>query len=99
MRVIARRTLREFWEQPGRSDAEQQLKAWFKEAKAADWQTPAEVKVAYRSASIIGNRRVVFNIAGNKYRLVVQVNYQYRVVYVRFIGTHAEYDQIDAAEI
>ena len=98
MRVISRRTLREFWEKPGRRDAEQPLKAWFREAAHADWASPADVKAAYRSASIVGNSRVVFNIAGNKYRLAVRVNYTYRVVYVRFIGTHREYDMIDVTE-
>lgn len=98
MRVISRKRLREFWEKPGRRDAEQPLKAWFREAARADWASPADVKAAYRSASIVGNSRVVFNIAGNKYRLVVRVNYAYRVVYVRFIGTHREYDMIDVTE-
>ncbi len=99
MRVIARRTLREFWERPGHADAEQPLKAWFRDAEAADWAKPSEVKADIGSASIVANQRVVFNIAGNKYRLVVQINYAFRVVYVRFIGTHGEYDQIDAARI
>lgn len=98
MRVISRKRLREFWEKPGRRDAEQPFKAWFREAARADWASPADVKAAYRSASIVGNSRVVFNIAGNKYRLVVRVNYAYRVVYVRFIGTHREYDMIDVTE-
>src|SRR3954453_3210300 len=99
MRIIARRTLREFWERPGRGDAEQPLKAWFREVEHADWTKPADVKKAFRSASIVGNGRVVFNIAGNKYRLVVRVNYPYRIVYVRFIGTHGAYDDIDETEV
>lgn len=99
MRVIARRTLREFWEKPGHEDAEQPLRAWFREAELADWKNPAEVKAAYRSASVIANQRVVFNIGGNKYRLVVRINYPYRVAYIRFIGTHAAYDNIDATTV
>jgi mRNA interferase HigB len=99
MRIIARKTLRQFWERAERSDSEQPLRAWFREATKADWKSPAEVKAAYRSASIVGNQRVVFNIAGNKYRLVVRINYAYRVVYIRFVGTHADYDQIDVEEV
>ena len=99
MRVISRRALREFWERPGRRDAEQPLRSWFREATRADWASPAKVKAAFRSASIVGNSGVVFNIAGNKYRLVVRVNYPYRIVYVRFIGTHREYDKIDVEEV
>ena len=72
------------------------MKAWFQEAKSADWMTPHQIKAMYRSASVIGDNRIVFNIAGNKYRLVVKFNYSYRIGYVRFIGTHAQYDQIDA---
>ncbi len=99
MRLISRKTLREFWEQPSCVDSEQPLRAWFREATRADWKNPAEVKSAYRSASILGNNRVVFNIAGNKYRLIVKVNYAYGVVYIRFVGTHAEYDRIDVNKV
>ena len=99
MRILSRKTLREFWQRAGCRDAEQPLKAWFREASHADWANPADVKAAFRTASIVGNSRVVFNIAGNKYRLVVRVNYAYRIVYVRFIGTHREYDQIDVEEV
>lgn len=97
MRIIARKTLREFWKQ--HADAEQPLKAWFREAAHADWATPGAIKAVYRSASLVGDNRVVFNIAGNKYRLVVKVNYAYRVMYVRFIGTHRQYDAIDVMEV
>jgi len=99
MRIIAPRTLRDHWGRPGRSDSEQPLKAWLAETKAADWRTPAAIKEQFGSASILGGGRIVFNIAGNKYRLVVWINFAYRVVYVRFIGTHAEYDLIDAKTI
>ena len=99
MRIIAVRTLREFWEQPDRGDAEQPLKAWVKEAEDATWRTPAHIKAQYGNASIIGDNRVVFNIAGNRFRLVVKFHYNKGVGYVRFIGTHPEYDQIDAETI
>jgi mRNA interferase HigB len=99
MRIISRKALREFWERPGRADAEQPLRAWFREATRADWKNPAAVKADYRSASIVANNRIVFNIAGNKYRLVVRINYAYRVVYIRFVGTHAEYGRINVNEV
>ena len=99
MRIISRKALRLFWEKPEYADAEQALKAWFREASNADWASPAQIKAAFGTASIIANNRVVFNIGGNKYRLVVRVNYPYRVMYVRFIGTHAEYDRINVEEI
>ena len=97
MRIIARGTLRVFWE--ANPDAEQPLKSWFREAEAAGWETPHDVKDQYGTASVIGDSRIVFNIAGNKYRLVVKFNYPYRVGYIRFIGTHAEYDEIDAEAV
>jgi mRNA interferase HigB len=99
MRVIARKTLRDFWTQPAYADSEQPLKAWYQEATKADWTGPADVKEKYRSASVLRNNRVALNIAGNKYRLVVSVNYPYRVVYVRFVGTHKMYDAIDAGTV
>jgi mRNA interferase HigB len=86
--VIARCTLREFW--LSHPDAEQPLRAWYGEACRASWQTPQEVKASFRSASIVGNSRVVFNIAGNKYRLVVAVAYRWQTMGGRFVGTHAE---------
>jgi len=100
VRVIAKRTLREFWERDRRhADARQPLQAWFREVSRANWRTPAEVKAQYRSASILQGGRVVFNIAGNKYRLVVSVRYVSYTVYVRFGGTHAQYDRIDSKTI
>ncbi|MDA0261804.1 MAG: type II toxin-antitoxin system HigB family toxin [Proteobacteria bacterium] len=98
MRVIALRTLGEHWHKPGRQDSEQPLRAWFRETEWADWKAPADIKAKYRSASFVGER-VVFNIAGNKYRLVAWINYPYRVVYVRFVGTHAEYNKINVEAI
>ena len=97
MRIIAKRALREFWER--HPDAREPLLAWYREVEQEDWDTPAKVKAKYRSASIVGGSRVVFNIKGNDYRLVVRVLYAYRVVYVRFVGTHAEYDAIDVEEV
>lgn len=97
MRIIALRTLRQFWEShPQGREAEAALWAWYAEAARADWATPADVKAQYRQASVLKSGRVVFNVAGNKFRLVVRINYPYRVVYVRFVGTHAEYDAVDA---
>lgn len=96
MRIIAKRTLREFWKLY--PDAEDPLLAWYREVEKEDWSKPSQVKDKYRSASFVGDR-VVFNIKGNDYRLVVRINYPYRVVYVRFVGTHEEYDEIDVEEV
>jgi mRNA interferase HigB len=97
MRIIARRTLREFWEQ--HPDARQALQAWYADVKRADWKTPTEIKASYRNASFLANNRVVFNVKGNQYRVIVVVQYQHGIVYIRFVGTHREYDRIDAARI
>lgn len=99
MRVLSRATLREFWEQPKYADSEMPLMAWYDEAKHANWQTPQDVKDLYRNVSFVGNNRVVFNIHGNKYRLITAINYKFSMVYVRFVGTHAEYDKVDAATV
>ena len=97
MRVIAKKILRDFWEH--HADAEQQLKSWYQEACKADWSSPVEIKQEYPSLSILNNNRFVFNIKGNKYRLIVKINFEYQMIYIRFIGTHAEYDKINANEI
>lgn len=97
MKVIAVATLRRFW--ASHPDAEQPLRAWHDEAARADWKQPAHSKAQYRSASILKSRRVVFNIRGNDYRLIVAVAYKIGVVYVKFIGTHAQYDEIDAETV
>jgi len=99
MRIISRKALRLFWERTEYADAEQPLKAWFREASNADWASPAAIKAAFGNVSIVANNRVVFNIGGNKYRLVVRGNYPYRVLYVRFVGTHAQYDRINVEEV
>jgi mRNA interferase HigB len=97
MRVIAKSTLRSFWEK--HKDCEQQLKSWFKEASEADWKSPGDIKVEYPSASFLPGNRVVFNIKGNHYRLIVRINFDYRIVWIRFVGTHSQYDRINASEI
>ena len=97
MRVIAHRTLQTFWQQY--PQVEQPLKAWFDEARKASWQTPADIKAHYRNASFVGNNRVVFNIKGNDYRLIVAIAYRVGIVYIKFIGTHAQYDAVHAATV
>ncbi len=97
MRIISRRMLREFWEK--HPDAAIPLQTWFHDVEHAVWKSPADIKTRYRNASILVNNRVVFNIKGNQYRIVVIVIYQHGVVYIRFVGTHEEYNRIDAATI
>lgn len=100
MRVIAVSTLKAFWAgKPEYQDAEAPTMAWYREAVKADWSTSNAVKQQFGTASVLKDGRVVLNIAGNKYRLVVWINYPYRVLYIRFIGTHRQYDQIDAQVI
>lgn len=97
MRIIAKKTLTDFIENnPKYHDAKEAIEAWHSEAKASQWQTPAEIKEKYKNASILKNNRVVFNIAGNKYRLIVSINYPAQVIFIKFIGTHQDYDKIDA---
>ena len=97
MRVIAKKILREFWEK--HPDSEQQLKAWYQETDSAEWKTPREIKREYPTASFLADNRVVFNIRGNHYRLIVKINYDYGMIWIRFIGKHADYDRIDATKI
>lgn len=99
MRIISVGSLKAFWEQPAYRDAEQPLRTWVRVVKAARWVDPPAVKQMFRSADVLRGGRVVFDIGGNKYRLVTWVNYHYGVVYVRFIGTHREYDKIDAQRV
>jgi mRNA interferase HigB len=99
MRIIAVSALRDFWTQPGRRDAEQPLRAWVHIVRAADWSKPTDVKAMFRSADILGGSRAVFDIGGNKYRLVAAIHYRGKRVYIRFIGTHGEYDEIDAKTV
>lgn len=97
MRIIARRTLQTFWLAHG--DSEQALKSWFEDARKAKWKGPLDIKATYPKASVVGGNRVVFNIVGGKYRLVVKFHYNTGVAYIRFIGTHKMYDQIDVERI
>lgn len=100
MRVISKQTLRHFWEgSSGRSDARRALEAWHREARRATWRSPQEIKQRYATASVLKGGRVVFNICGNRYRLVVRINFGQQIAYVRFVGTHAEYDAIDAETV
>lgn len=100
MRIIALSTIKAFLDRAGEvSDAREPLMAWFRQVKQADWAKPADVKRDIRTASILRDGRVVFNVAGNKYRVVVWINYPYRVVYIRFVGTHRQYDAIDAQTV
>ncbi len=100
MRIIAVSTLKAFLDaDPARADARQPAMAWYRQVKAADWRTPTDVKREFHGASILKDGRAVFNIAGNKYRIVVWINYPYRVVYIQFVGNHRDYDAIDALAI
>ncbi|NQV56792.1 MAG: type II toxin-antitoxin system HigB family toxin [Rhodospirillales bacterium] len=94
MHVIKKKTLKEFWEH--HPNSEQPLKAWYREAARARWGSWTEIKALHRSASVLKNNRVVFNINGNQYRLIIKFSFKYQIAYVRFIGTHADYDRIDA---
>jgi len=97
MRIIAISKLREFWEK--HPQAEAPLRNWYAEASRADWKSPQEIKAAHRNASFLANNRVVFNVKGNDYRLVVAVHYNRGMMFIRFVGTHGEYDQIGAATV
>jgi len=96
-RIFAKSTLRNFWEKY--PDSEQYLKTWYDTAMNANWENPNDVKQSYANASILKDSRVVFNIKGNSYRLVIKFNFAHQVAFIRFIGTHAEYDKIDANNI
>ena len=99
MRVIAKSSLKRLWERPGCADARGPLHSWYEEALKAKWRRPQDIKDQYAGASICGNNRVVFNVGGNKYRLVVEVQYQAGIVWVKFVGTHAQYDRIDVESV
>lgn len=97
MRVISKRMLREFWEL--HPDCREQLKCWYNEAVKTDWKSPGDIRKDYPSASILKSNRVIFNIKGNSYRLVVRINYKYRLAWIRFIGTHEDYNSINVNTI
>lgn len=91
--------MREFFETPEFADSEASLRSWYHDVKSADWKNSNELKEQYKNASIIKNGRVVFNIKGNSYRLIVAIDYEFQVIFIRFIGTHKEYNKIDAKTI
>ncbi len=97
MRIVAKGTLKRFWIK--HKDCEEQLKSWFNEVNKANWNTPNDLKKEYPTASILGDNRAIFNIKGNNYRLIVKINYEYKILWIRFVGTHVEYDKIDANNI
>lgn len=99
MRIIAFRTIRDFFEIPKYSDSEVSLRAWYHDAKIAEWKNSNDLKKQYKNASIVGDGRAVFNIKGNEYRLVVAIDYEFQVIFIRFTGTHKQYDKIDAKTI
>jgi len=99
MRVIAKSTLRAFYQQAQYQDSKSSLEAWHNEAVKANWSNPNEIKMQYKSASIVGDNKVVFNICGNKYRLIVKINYFAKIVYIKFIGSHKKYDKIKVEEL
>ena len=97
MRVISRRTLREFWKKY--ADSEEQLKSWYRETEKASWKSINELKSYYPNVSILKDNKIVFNIKGNRYRLIVKMNFEFQISWILFIGTHAEYDKINANEL
>ena len=97
MRVIAKSTLRDFW--TIHKDCEEALKSWYDEAEKASWLSPNEIKSDYPSVSVLSGNRLVFNVKGNSYRLIVKINYKFGIIWIRFIGTHGEYDKINAETI
>jgi mRNA interferase HigB len=99
MRIIAFRTLREFWEKPEYADSEVPLRSWYHDAKNANWKNSNELKQQYKNASIVGDGRIVFNIKGNLYRLVVAIDFEFQIIFVRFIGTHNQYNTINSKTI
>jgi mRNA interferase HigB len=99
MRIIAFRTIREFFEKPEFKDSETSLRAWYHDVKTAEWKNSNDLKQQYKNASVVGEGRVVFNIKGNSYRLAVAIDYEFQVIFIRFIGTYKEYDNIDIKKI
>jgi len=97
LRIIAKKTLREFWNK--HPDCEEQLKSWYQETENSEWLSPNDIKKDYPSASILGDNRIVFNIKGNHYRIIIKINYDYQMIWIRFVGTHSEYDRINANKI
>jgi len=99
MRIISKKRLKDFYEQSKYRDSKNALESWHKEVLKLDWNNSNEIKKMYRNASVIGDTKVVFNIAGNKYRLIVTINYYAKIVFIKFIGTHKQYDKINIEEL
>jgi len=99
MRIISKRTLIRFWKQPSFNDAKHPLESWYEEASKANWTKPSLLKRQYANASFCGKNRVVFNIAGNKYRLIVEIQYQSKIIWIKFVGTHKQYDAINVETV
>ena len=99
MRIISKKRLKDFYEQAKYLDSKSALESWHKEVLQLDWNNPNEVKRMYRSASIIGNEKVVFNNTGNKYRLIVTINYDAKIIFIKFIGTHKQYDNVNMEDL
>ncbi len=97
MRIISRKKLKEFWER--HPDVRQPLQAWYYDTKRALWKSPSDIKAAYQNASFVGKDRVVFNLKGNAYRLVVAIQYEFGIVFIRFVGTHQEYDRMEVTTV
>ncbi len=97
MRILSRRTLRDFWTQ--HFDSKDQLQTWYRETEKSSWKNINDLKIEYPNASILKDKKIVFNIKGNKYRLIVKINFEYQIIWVLFLGTHAEYDKINANEL
>lgn len=97
VRIVSKKTLKDYYNK--HKETKSQLEAWYYEAKNSNWNNPVEIKEKFRTASIIGDNKVVFNIKGNKYRLVTKINYRMKTVYIKFIGTHKEYDKINVEDL
>jgi len=99
MRIISKKRLKDFYEQSKYSDSKNALESWYKEVLKLDWNNSNDIKEMYKNASIVGDTKVVFNIAGNKYRLIVAINYYAKIIFIKFIGTHKQYDKINIKEL
>ena len=99
MRIISKKTLKDFYETPNYSDSKNALEAWHREVLKLDWNNPNEIKDMYANASMLGDEKVVFNIAGNKYRLIVKINYHAKIVFIKFVRTHKQYDKLNIKDL
>lgn len=99
MRVIAKSTLKEFYQEPKYADSQSALESWHQEMSKSNFSNSNEIKEKYRNCSVVGDNKIVFNISGNKYRLIVKINYFAKIIYIKFVGTHKQYDKIDIKEL